>query len=153
MPHSAVEKSILQPFFFASIGFAIPITRMFSSSTIWRGVVYAIMMFMGKLICGLWLVRFVGAIAWVKSKAKSCALAIGRPFKVSTYNPNLTANRAAKVEREGDERETSTLVPTTTTPAQPEPSGNIRQGTVPHPSKPLSLYPASIVWSSHGSSR
>ncbi|KAF2866554.1 Sodium/hydrogen exchanger family-domain-containing protein [Massariosphaeria phaeospora] len=49
---------ILQPFFFASIGFSIPVTRMFRASIVWRGLVYAILMTFGKLVCGLWLVRF-----------------------------------------------------------------------------------------------
>lgn len=49
---------ILQPLFFASIGFSIPITRMFRGSIVWRGIVYTILMAFGKLVCGLWLVRF-----------------------------------------------------------------------------------------------
>ncbi|OAP62846.1 hypothetical protein AYL99_02073 [Fonsecaea erecta] len=53
----AVER-ILKPFFFASIGFSIPITKMFRGRVIWRGLVYATFMVLGKLFCGLWLVRF-----------------------------------------------------------------------------------------------
>ncbi|KAJ4354045.1 uncharacterized protein N0V89_005778 [Didymosphaeria variabile] len=49
---------VLQPLFFASIGFSIPITRMFRGSVVWRGIVYTILMALGKLVCGLWLVRF-----------------------------------------------------------------------------------------------
>jgi Kef-type K+ transport system membrane component KefB len=52
----AVGK-ILQPFFFASIGFSIPITRMFQGQIVWRGIVYTILMTFGKVVCGLWLVR------------------------------------------------------------------------------------------------
>lgn len=48
---------ILKPLFFASIGFSIPISQMFSGSVIWRGFVFAILMALGKLLCGLWLVR------------------------------------------------------------------------------------------------
>ncbi|KAF2854314.1 hypothetical protein T440DRAFT_465295 [Plenodomus tracheiphilus IPT5] len=54
--HPAVTK-ILQPLFFASIGFSIPITRMFRGSIVWRGVVYTILMAFSKFVCGLWLVR------------------------------------------------------------------------------------------------
>ncbi|CAO2649417.1 Nn.00g068020.m01.CDS01 [Neocucurbitaria sp. VM-36] len=54
--HPAVSK-ILQPFFFASIGFSIPITRMFRGSIVWRGIIYTVLMTFGKLACGLWLVR------------------------------------------------------------------------------------------------
>ncbi|KAL2429325.1 hypothetical protein ABEF95_003440 [Exophiala dermatitidis] len=56
----AVER-ILKPFFFASIGFSIPITKMFQGSIIWRGFVYAILMTLGKLFCGAWLIRFARA--------------------------------------------------------------------------------------------
>ncbi|KAM0718665.1 hypothetical protein Q7P37_005736 [Cladosporium fusiforme] len=52
----AVE-SILKPFFFASIGFSIPITQMFGGSTVWKGFVYSALMIFGKLLCGLALVR------------------------------------------------------------------------------------------------
>jgi Kef-type K+ transport system membrane component KefB len=51
-------STILKPLFFASVGFSIPISQMFSGSVIWRGFVYAILMALGKLLCGLWLVRF-----------------------------------------------------------------------------------------------
>ncbi|KAL2827948.1 Sodium/hydrogen exchanger family-domain-containing protein [Aspergillus cavernicola] len=51
-------KRILIPMFFASIGFAIPITEMFQGNVVWRGVVYAILMALGKLSTGVWLVRF-----------------------------------------------------------------------------------------------
>ncbi|KAF2028468.1 hypothetical protein EK21DRAFT_101794 [Setomelanomma holmii] len=55
--HPAVSV-ILQPLFFASIGFSIPITRMFTGSIVWRGIVYATLMAFAKLVCGLWLVGF-----------------------------------------------------------------------------------------------
>jgi Kef-type K+ transport system membrane component KefB len=53
----AVDR-ILKPFFFASIGFSIPISKMFQGPVIWRGLVYTALMAIGKLCCGLWLVRF-----------------------------------------------------------------------------------------------
>ena len=48
---------LLKPFFFASIGFSIPITKMFSGTVIWKGLVYTILMILGKCMCGIWLVR------------------------------------------------------------------------------------------------
>ena len=56
--YSPAVESLLRPLFFASIGFAIPITRMFTGRVIWRGLVYTILMVFAKIICGLWLVRF-----------------------------------------------------------------------------------------------
>ncbi|QLG72931.1 hypothetical protein HG535_0E00150 [Zygotorulaspora mrakii] len=49
---------ILKPFFFSSIGFSIPISQMFDGSTVWRGLVFSVMMVLAKLLCGIWLVRF-----------------------------------------------------------------------------------------------
>ncbi|PSN58716.1 hypothetical protein BS50DRAFT_682663 [Corynespora cassiicola Philippines] len=54
--HPAVSK-ILQPLFFASIGFSIPITRMFGGAIVWRGIAYTTLMAIAKFGCGLWLVR------------------------------------------------------------------------------------------------
>ncbi|KIW64513.1 hypothetical protein PV04_09441 [Phialophora macrospora] len=53
----AVDR-VLKPFFFASIGFSIPISKMFQGPVIWRGLVYTALMAFGKLCCGLWLIRF-----------------------------------------------------------------------------------------------
>ncbi|EXJ78854.1 hypothetical protein A1O1_09256 [Capronia coronata CBS 617.96] len=61
--HGAAVERILKPFFFASIGFSIPITRMFQGSIVWRGLVYSVLMAIGKLFCGAWLIRFVKASA------------------------------------------------------------------------------------------
>lgn len=47
---------LLKPFFFASIGFAIPITRMFDGVVVWQGIVYTILMFIGKFLTGVWLI-------------------------------------------------------------------------------------------------
>ncbi|KAG5958171.1 hypothetical protein E4U58_005492 [Claviceps cyperi] len=48
---------ILKPFFFASIGFSIPIMKMFSGDIVWKGLVYAMLMILAKLVCGTWLAR------------------------------------------------------------------------------------------------
>lgn len=53
-------RRIPKPFFFASIGFSIPITRMFNGTVVWKGIIYTILMFLGKLVCGLWLFRLPG---------------------------------------------------------------------------------------------
>ena len=71
---SVVVERILKPFFFvrfvsslslrlfaktrqASIGFSIPIRQLFGGDVIWRGLVYTILMLLGKLLTGLWMVR------------------------------------------------------------------------------------------------
>ncbi|KFA72008.1 hypothetical protein S40288_07665 [Stachybotrys chartarum IBT 40288] len=52
----SIERA-LKPFFFASIGFSIPISKMFSGDIVWRGIIYTVLMTLGKLTCGLWLIR------------------------------------------------------------------------------------------------
>ncbi|KAF8518617.1 Sodium/hydrogen exchanger family-domain-containing protein [Gautieria morchelliformis] len=54
--YSLSTEQILKPFFFASIGFSMPITQMFHATTVWKGLVYALMMFLAKTATGLWLV-------------------------------------------------------------------------------------------------
>jgi len=58
--YGAVVDRILKPLFFASIGFSIPISQLFTGAIVWRGIVYTILMLLGKMVCGLWLVRFSG---------------------------------------------------------------------------------------------
>ena len=59
--HEAFETYLLplqtwffSPLFFASIGTAIPFLALWSGRIIWRGVVYAVLMLVGKLLCGFW---------------------------------------------------------------------------------------------------
>ena len=47
------QKYILQPFFFASIGFAIPFLDLWTGEVIWKGIVYTLLMVVGKLIVGV----------------------------------------------------------------------------------------------------
>ncbi|KAF2736898.1 hypothetical protein EJ04DRAFT_550907 [Polyplosphaeria fusca] len=61
--HEPVQR-VLQPYLFASIGFSIPISRMFTGSIVWRGVVCATLMAFGKLVCGLYLVRMSHSPTW-----------------------------------------------------------------------------------------
>lgn len=66
----AVER-VLKPFFFvsplffpctpsdrltiqASVGFSIPISQMFAGPVVWRGIIYTMLMMLGKVVCGAW---------------------------------------------------------------------------------------------------
>ncbi|CAD6441978.1 7c53ff06-ac29-4083-8b7a-a50b6ff5a787 [Sclerotinia trifoliorum] len=51
--YKSVMDFILVPFFFASIGFSIPITDMFSASIVWKGIVYSILMIIAKGLVSL----------------------------------------------------------------------------------------------------
>ncbi|GES64907.1 sodium/hydrogen exchanger [Aspergillus terreus] len=87
---------ILIPLFFASIGFAIPITDMFKGAIVWRGVVYALLMTFGKVITGLWLVRFTSSTIL----GKMVSVIIEPLSYMTLFCPNLgrksTANRKSK---------------------------------------------------------
>ncbi|KAM0354209.1 hypothetical protein ACHAPU_001247 [Fusarium lateritium] len=140
----ALER-LLKPFFFASIGFSVPITKMFSGPIVWRGVVYTILMLIAKLACGLWLVTFTNpyqALAqhvqkiFPKLKKSSKVLA---PGAQCADNPSRTSRNAVQHAHEGD----NSLEPTgDMNTAQTSPQ--VRNST-PKPEKPLSLYPACIV--------
>lgn len=46
---SSPQKFFLEPLFFASIGFAIPFTKLWTGAIIWRGVVFSILMVFSKV--------------------------------------------------------------------------------------------------------
>lgn len=50
-----VQETLLMPFFFSSIGSAIPVRSMFTASTVWRGIIFAGLMALAKVAAGAWL--------------------------------------------------------------------------------------------------
>ncbi|KAG9123733.1 Hsp70 ATPase ssc1, partial [Ceratobasidium sp. 392] len=50
-----VQNNILAPFFFASIGAAIPVRSLFRATTAWRGILYSALMVFAKIAAGAWL--------------------------------------------------------------------------------------------------
>ncbi|KWU46520.1 Sodium/hydrogen exchanger [Rhodotorula sp. JG-1b] len=48
-----IHEHIFVPLFFISIGFSIPFLQLWTGKRIWRGIVYAILMTIGKLLAGL----------------------------------------------------------------------------------------------------
>lgn len=62
---NTTHTRLLQPFFFASIGFSIPITLMFTRHILWRGLIYTLLMAIAKFTCGLWLLRFPPSSNWL----------------------------------------------------------------------------------------
>ncbi|TGO80872.1 hypothetical protein BPOR_1595g00010 [Botrytis porri] len=51
--YKPIMDHILVPFFFASIGFSIPVSEMFSGSIMWKGIFYAFLMFLAKASVGI----------------------------------------------------------------------------------------------------
>lgn len=122
--YSPAVNCILRPFFFASIGFAIPITRMFTGRVVWRGLVYTLLMIFGKMICGLWLIRFAPM-----PRAKSISRMLPS-IKLSSFGIRRSTRRNSAKSSEN---------PTPNTP-------NTSRKRTPLP-RPKSLYPATILGS------
>jgi hypothetical protein len=121
--YPAVSK-ILQPLFFASIGFSIPITQMFRGSIVWRGVVYAVLMAFAKLVCGLWLVRFSTAPGSKKGTVSRMLSKLRAP-------PHLWG-KSEQSPRAGAPNTTSS-------------SSTSDRRSSPNPQKPFSLHPPLIL--------
>lgn len=66
----------------ASIGFSIPVTSMFTGAVIWRGIVFTILMLIGKLVTGIWLIRVAAPFGIITTKIK----AFLRHLNVSQWN-------------------------------------------------------------------
>ncbi|KAL3464604.1 Na+/H+ exchanger family protein [Aspergillus heterothallicus] len=49
-----VQKYLMEPLFFASVGFAIPFVQLWTGKRIWRGVLFTLLMVVAKFIVGIW---------------------------------------------------------------------------------------------------
>lgn len=54
-----VQKYLMEPLFFASIGFAIPFVSLWTGERIWKGVLYTLLMMFAKVswLCFLWTIE------------------------------------------------------------------------------------------------
>ncbi|KAH6889818.1 Sodium/hydrogen exchanger family-domain-containing protein [Thelonectria olida] len=139
--YKPVVEYVLKPFFFSSIGFSVPVTRMFSGPVVWRGIIYTILMTASKLACGLWLMPFPnpfrGAAKLVRQasilESKRVPLTPGAQCAAANeFTSNQEVQPGTRDSQEGMDENSPTNAPT------------IRNAT-PKPDKPKSLYPASII--------
>jgi Kef-type K+ transport system membrane component KefB len=136
--HPAVSK-ILQPFFFASIGFSIPITRMFRGAIVWRGIVYAVLMSFAKIVCGLWLVRFsISPGKKVASRVMSKVRLPSVPHLLGKRDGGTSAQVGATLSQAG-------ATPSRTRPSTSSSSTESEARSSPNPPKPFSLHPPLIL--------
>lgn len=169
--YSPAVESLLRPLFFASIGFAIPITKMLTGRVIWRGLVYTILMVFAKVICGLWLVRFASmprakAISKALPSIKLTTFGIKKPSSKRSNATNQDTSRtavaaAAAAERPqdatsgqidnllrgssaGDPISNATSGDASTINTRPAANTTRKRSTFP---RPKSLYPAAILGS------
>ncbi|GAQ03434.1 hypothetical protein ALT_0755 [Aspergillus lentulus] len=164
-------KRILSPLFFASIGFSIPITKMFEGRVVWRGVVYTLLMTFGKLVTGFWLIRLTLPGSKPLNKAKRVLLGVATVSAVKSCKtrsqPDSDSSRASAQRQtpqtpksDGPKREESQSSESNPRKQDPQLQAAIagadspQEGLCPPvaqisssqlPPKPRSLYPASIL--------
>lgn len=66
-----VVTYVLVPFFFASVGAAIPIKEMFVGRIVWKGVLFSLLMIFAKISAGLWVFPLASLKLWQDSEKKS----------------------------------------------------------------------------------
>ncbi|KAL4726884.1 hypothetical protein ACLX1H_005776 [Fusarium chlamydosporum] len=140
-------QRLLKPFFFASIGFSVPITQLFTGPVVWRGVIYTILMIFAKLACGLWLISFSNPFQMFARPIRK----LTPTFKKSTKNlvpgaqcaDNSPQDEISGPIQRAEERDALPLESLNATNT-PQASAQARNST-PKPEKALSLYPACIV--------
>ncbi|KFY19330.1 hypothetical protein V493_08013 [Pseudogymnoascus sp. VKM F-4281 (FW-2241)] len=143
-------QRVLQPFFFveptASIGFAIPITDMFSGSVVWRGIVYTILMLFAKLVTGLWLVRLGISLTSLVPKNMRFSR-VGAKAKKEMDSTAVAADTHGWQPQKGrDATPQPATGGTSTPPNQSSASSSVASAaTPPKPKNPLSLYPAAML--------
>ncbi|EJP61188.1 sodium/hydrogen exchanger family protein [Beauveria bassiana ARSEF 2860] len=145
--YSATVETVLRPFFFASIGFSIPITEMFTGEIVWKGLVYTLLMALGKLFCGVWLLRLPRKLTRAakmplqrrgKKVSSSKGKLSGKP-PTETAGPMLSAGEAASHASGHDVSTASQVLSRTNRSKQ------VSKDTRPAGVKPRSVYPASIL--------
>jgi Kef-type K+ transport system membrane component KefB len=86
-----VQSALLEPLFFASIGFAIPFLSAWRSEVVWQGLVYAFAMVIGKLLVGvcvpLWIA--VPRVFWALMGALHIPLTKRRMTNTATVRGTL----------------------------------------------------------------
>ncbi|KAF7594645.1 Hsp70 ATPase ssc1 [Aspergillus hancockii] len=50
-----LQTYLMEPLFFASIGFAIPFVQLWTGKRIWRGILFTLLMVVAKFVVGLWI--------------------------------------------------------------------------------------------------
>ncbi|WWD16245.1 hypothetical protein CI109_100671 [Kwoniella shandongensis] len=62
---------LLIPIFFGSIGYSIPFIPLWRGRIIWRGIIYALLMILGKAFCGLWIVLWPSIGKGIATRGKT----------------------------------------------------------------------------------
>lgn len=159
--YGPVLHRVFKPLFFASIGFAIPITKLFSKPIIWRGIIYTILMLFAKLVTGLWLVRFSGPVFpnfLFKSKIKNQIISSKAAKNKTGKNIDMKGKETVTSQAEGVGAANGGIQLQDLSEHAPETSGTLQTSAtasegrkraqsvkVKHINRPLSLYPAAML--------
>lgn len=113
---------------------------MFAGQIVWRGIIYAVLMAMGKMITGLWLVRFSS------NPVASLVSVIRKPFAYvhsCTKRPGSKNRGKEQKSSQGSRPRSPTMQPNQNGPQTNDcPTPNSQMSLPP---KPKSLYPPSIL--------
>ncbi|KAL2869075.1 cation:proton antiporter [Aspergillus lucknowensis] len=91
-----VQKYLMEPLFFASVGFAIPFVQLWTGKRIWRGVVFTLLMVFAKFIVGIWIPLWQALFHHHRSKSPSHASKEERPSQTEEEaNPSSPKSRRA----------------------------------------------------------
>lgn len=120
---------------------------MFGSSIVWKGVVYTILMIIGKVFCGIWLIRIeVPNPSSLPTKIKQLSKLPGLGWAHFWGRAHTKASSPSNMSNRRSDQPSES--PTTTTASQPVQEVGTQAAT-PHDSpsgvKPRSIYPASIL--------
>lgn len=118
---------------------------MFQGSVLWRGIVYTVLMMIGKLLCGMWLMRSPLSFRMVGKRSVSSILS-----RYHTLIPMIRKRGSAdKQESSGNSggrrqnRKGISIPLETLCRTQVAPRAQTKPQTPP--AKPLTLYPAGII--------
>lgn len=151
--YAPVVNTLLRPFFFASIGFSVPIAQMFVGKVAWKGMVYTMLMMLGKIACGLWLVRFTIKLPRWPTQWRALRMTIPRTLlerkKQTSAARSRTALPPSQASTAGTARREDPRFVTTNESDRAGP-GQVARPREPsvrtqHIEKPQSLYPAGIL--------
>lgn len=130
---------------------------MFSGEVVWKGIVYTLLMIVGKTVCGVWLLRlpFSLAMNWplsvVKSKAPnteqptdSCKVPV-EVHEVSGTVAEFSTNDAITEAPPTPDASAPSTPEALTPQLEAEPQPTVISHTSPTGKNPQSLYPASIL--------
>lgn len=97
-PLGVVQEIILMPFFFSSIGSAIPVKSMFEGKTVWRGVIFAGLMAFAKVCAGGW----IHVADWLEQQVEDRAERAERRKQKQVTNTQQPAGQDGSIEMQGE---------------------------------------------------